>query len=432
MSIDIQVENLTKIYSISHLGNGQESFRERIESSFCRLIGFNRRYELEKNSIEKFVALDNVSFEVKQGERLGVIGGNGAGKSTLLKILSRITEPTSGRITIRGRLASLLEVGTGFHPELSGRENIYLNGAVLGMPKSEIRAKFDEIVGFAEIGRFLDTPVKYYSSGMYVRLAFSVAIHLEPDILIIDEVLSVGDQAFQKRCADRVRALTGAGRTVIIVSHSMNMVRSLCDKALFLQNGKVMSFSSVEDAAADYSHSVLENAQGDLAWHKASFLATDDTLSIKVDNSQYAICLGGEILNQDGVVTSKLEIDKPFKITLHYRLNEAVSFRIVPNFHFYDGNGERFFISFPETTAPTTLGEHRVSCNIDPFLFNVGRFSVVCILSSYELDPPVHFAVEHALRFEVSEPESADLRRHGWLGHLPGVSRPRLVWEYYS
>ncbi|MFM6781386.1 MAG: ABC transporter ATP-binding protein, partial [Dolichospermum sp.] len=199
----------------------------------------NPKTKNENPEFEEFWALKDVSFEIKQGDRVGIIGRNGAGKSTLLKILSRITEPTKGSIKIKGRVASLLEVGTGFHPELTGRENIFLNGAILGMGKEEIKRKFDEIVAFAEVEKFLDTPVKRYSSGMYVRLAFAVAAHLEPEILIVDEVLAVGDAAFQKKCLGKMEDVGKEGRTVIFVSHQMATVTTLCQRAIWLINGKV-------------------------------------------------------------------------------------------------------------------------------------------------------------------------------------------------
>ena len=202
---------------------------------------------------EEFWALKDVNFEVKRGEVVGIIGRNGAGKSTLLKILSRITEPSDGRVEIKGRVASLLEVGTGFHPELTGRENIYLNGAILGMTRAEIRRKFDEIVAFAEVERFLDTPVKRYSSGMYVRLAFAVAAHLEPEILIVDEVLAVGDAEFQKKCLGKMKkAAAGQGRTVLFVSHSMSAVSALCHRGIVLHRGRLLFDGLVEDALARY------------------------------------------------------------------------------------------------------------------------------------------------------------------------------------
>src|SRR3954447_7034201 len=230
----ISVENLSKRYLVGHREQrgGQASYTALRDVIGQELRNFSRkamdlvrgRQVVQGDTIEEFWALKDVNFEVRQGEVLGIIGRNGAGKSTLLKVLSRITEPTAGRVTLRGRVASLLEVGTGFHPELSGRENIYLNGAILGMSRAEIRRKFDEIVGFAEIDKFLDTPVKRYSSGMYVRLAFAVAAHLEPEILIVDEVLAVGDAPFQKKCLGKMGEVARGGRTVLFVSHDLNAV----------------------------------------------------------------------------------------------------------------------------------------------------------------------------------------------------------------
>ncbi|MEQ1837118.1 MAG: ABC transporter ATP-binding protein [Candidatus Nitrotoga sp.] len=212
---------------------------------------------------EEFWALKDVSFDIQQGDRVGIIGRNGAGKSTLLKILSRITEPTSGRVSIKGRVASLLEVGTGFHPELTGRENIYLNGAILGMSKAEIKSKFDEIVAFAEVERFLDTPVKRYSSGMYVRLAFSVAAHLEPEILIVDEVLAVGDAQFQKKCIGKMEEVsTQGGRTVLFVSHQMGSIMQFCNKALLLHKGEVVQTGRVAHVVNNYMNLSSKNMGG--------------------------------------------------------------------------------------------------------------------------------------------------------------------------
>ncbi len=248
MSTVISVENLGKKYTISHqqrgdnsslrevITNGIASFGKKILSPFT--IHHSPASPHPSHASEDFWALKDVSFDVKQGERIGIIGRNGAGKSTLLKILSRITEPTTGRVKIKGRVASLLEVGTGFHPELTGRENIYLNGAILGMGRQEISRKFDEIVAFSEIEKFLDTPVKRYSSGMYVRLAFAVAAHLEPEILIVDEVLAVGDAQFQKKCLGKMEEVGREGRTVLFVSHNMGAIKALCDQAIYLKSGK--------------------------------------------------------------------------------------------------------------------------------------------------------------------------------------------------
>jgi lipopolysaccharide transport system ATP-binding protein len=261
--VAIAVENLSKSYLIGHQAGQRERYTAlrdviaREARNFTRkgLDFFRGRQIVQGDDVEQFWALRDVSFEVKRGEVLGIIGRNGAGKSTLLKILSRITEPDRGRAVVRGRIASLLEVGTGFHPELTGRENIFLNGAILGMTRAEIRKKFDEIVAFAEVERFLDTPVKRYSSGMYVRLAFAVAAHLEPEILIIDEVLAVGDASFQKKCLAKMTDVARRGRTILFVSHNMTAVQSLCDRCVLLQNAQVKYDGAVAACVSSYLHS---------------------------------------------------------------------------------------------------------------------------------------------------------------------------------
>jgi lipopolysaccharide transport system ATP-binding protein len=259
----IKVENLSKRYFLSHLADKREQLFSRLLVNKAKsLFGrgkkvlsspFATHHSPSTGSQEEFWALNDVSFEIKQGDRIGIIGRNGAGKSTLLKVLSRITEPTKGRITIDGRVASLLEVGTGFHSELTGRENIYLNGAILGMSREEIKRKFDEIVDFAEVDKFLDTPVKRYSSGMYVRLAFAVAAHLEPEILIVDEVLAVGDAQFQKKCLGKMEDVsTKEGRTVLFVSHNMGAIRQLCSRAILLKNGHNSKYDTVDAIIHEY------------------------------------------------------------------------------------------------------------------------------------------------------------------------------------
>lgn len=252
----IRVENLSKKYVLSHQQEGRsyKALRDVIADGARAMLKpmQNAKLKMQDSSKEEFWALKDVSFEIKQGDRVGIIGRNGAGKSTLLKILSRIVEPTSGKIGIKGRVASLLEVGTGFHPELTGRENIFLNGAILGMSKAEIKAKFDEIVAFAEIEKFLDTPVKRYSSGMYVRLAFAVAAHLEPEILIVDEVLAVGDIAFQKKCLGKMEDVGKCGRTIIFVSHNMGVMTSLCTSGIYLKKGNIEFTGSINSAVNCY------------------------------------------------------------------------------------------------------------------------------------------------------------------------------------
>jgi len=283
----ISVENLSKSYLLGHRaersGSGTYSYvalrdvigREVRNAARKAADLIRGRQIVQGDSIEEFWALKDVSFEVQEGEVLGIVGRNGAGKSTLLKILSRITEPTSGRITLRGRVASLLEVGTGFHPELTGRENVYLNGAILGMTRAEIRKKFDEIVSFAEIEQFLDTPVKRYSSGMYVRLAFAVAAHLEPEILVVDEVLAVGDAQFQKKCLGKMDEVSRReGRTVLFVSHNMAAIQNLCTQSILLERGNIQIFGDTPSVIDGYlrqtspANDVADLSKGRAAWAK--------------------------------------------------------------------------------------------------------------------------------------------------------------------
>lgn len=305
MSTVISVENLGKKYTISHQQRGDNSSLREVITNSVNSFGknlikpFSRTlapYPLPHDpAAEDFWALKDVSFEVNQGDRLGIIGRNGAGKSTLLKILSRITEPTTGRVRIKGRVASLLEVGTGFHPELTGRENIFLNGAILGMGRQEIKRKFDEIVNFAEIERFLDTPVKRYSSGMYVRLAFAVAAHLEPEILIVDEVLAVGDAAFQKKCLGKMEDVSAKeGRTVLFVSHNMAAIESLCAVTTIMSNGRNIFTGPTGDGLRAYLNEITNSTTLPIAARtdrtgKGNILVRDIDLSRPDGVSAYAI-----------------------------------------------------------------------------------------------------------------------------------------------
>ncbi|MCA9235960.1 MAG: ABC transporter ATP-binding protein [Planctomycetales bacterium] len=267
------------------------------------------RQIIQGDDVEEFWALRDVSFEVNEGEVVGIIGRNGAGKSTLLKILSRITEPTTGRVTLRGRVASLLEVGTGFHPELTGRENIFLNGAILGMTRGEIKRKFDEIVGFAEVERFLDTPVKRYSSGMYVRLAFAVAAHLEPEILVVDEVLAVGDAQFQKKCLGKMQDVAQGGRTVLFVSHNMAAVSTLCSRALVLVRGRLEQSCDTSTAIASFLESLKQDAQNDLA-------SRSDIKGTRAFELERIVCLSAD--GAEGAVASGEEA----RIRISYRRSD--------------------------------------------------------------------------------------------------------------
>lgn len=292
----IRVEGLGKKYAIQHekaerYTTLREVWMRQAKSAGRRLNPFSLAGQLSKGPSllphhqkvveEDFWALKDVSFEIRRGERVGIVGRNGAGKSTFLKILSRITEPSSGRVEIRGRVASLLEVGTGFHPELTGRENIYLNGAILGMTRREIRTKFDEIVDFSEVQKFLDTPVKRYSSGMYVRLAFAVAAHLEPEILVVDEVLAVGDTQFQNKCLGKIKDVSGEGKTVLFVSHNLMALRTLCTTGVFLENGRIKSSGSIGD--------VVDAYQGNDVLHQKIYSLNERNCSLSLGDSEMSL-----------------------------------------------------------------------------------------------------------------------------------------------
>ncbi|MGL6342032.1 MAG: ABC transporter ATP-binding protein [Waterburya sp.] len=261
----VRVENLGKKYLLKHRQEKYTALRDIITNKTKSIVKKISNSGIKSNyNTKEFWALNQINFEIKAGDRVGIIGGNGAGKSTLLKILSRITDPTTGRIKLWGRVASLLEVGTGFHPELTGRENIFLNGAILGMGKTEIQRKFEAIVDFAEVAQFLDTPVKRYSSGMYVRLAFAVAAHLEPEILIVDEVLAVGDSAFQKKCLNKMEEAGKEGRTILFVSHNMSVMQRFCTRGIFLQKGSVLADSSIENTISSYLQNIEQSQSNNL------------------------------------------------------------------------------------------------------------------------------------------------------------------------
>lgn len=317
----IKVENLSKKYILSHqsqerytalrdvITNGVKRLGRKLFSPFT----LHPSQDSFSDAREEFFALRDVSFEIKQGDRVGIIGRNGAGKSTLLKILSRITEPTSGRIEITGRVASLLEVGTGFHPELTGRENIFLNGAILGMGKAEIKRKFDEIVAFAEVEKFLDTPVKRYSSGMYVRLAFSVAAHLEPEILIVDEVLAVGDAQFQKKCLGKMEEVGKEGRTVLFVSHNMAAIQNLCLSGMVLKNGSKLFYGSQTEAINIYLSSLKDSdLLADRSDRKGSGTIRVTRISFK---------------DQSGQEIDTLMSGQDIDILLHYKIRPEITVR---------------------------------------------------------------------------------------------------------
>lgn len=369
---------------------------------------------LASDTVEEFWALTDVNFEVRRGEVLGIVGRNGAGKSTVLKILSRITEPSAGRVTISGRVASLLEVGTGFHPELTGRENIYLNGAILGMTRAEVRRKFDEIVAFAEVDKFLDTPVKRYSSGMYVRLAFAVAAHLEPEILLVDEVLAVGDAEFQKKCLGKMRQVSDQdGRTVLFVSHIMGAVRTMCSRALLLQEGHV-----TREGAADEIIEVYLNrgpSQGRWSWSEwdRSMSAELQVLLVELEGSRSG-------------VAGNFQHDEELRVTLAYlQRDETSGYRFV--LQLLTTAGEVAFTSTDQRyRRPESYrrGHHRTVCTIPARLLNRGTYAVriwAGIAGVGQLIKPLdvgQFTVEGA---DVS----GSVSDQTW----PGVVAPDLRWD---
>ena len=471
MSYAIRIEGLGKRYDINRGGKIGGSIRDGITDYFRDLTGRStnaaqrRQYASPTTGAQKalareFWALRDVTLDIDEGERIGIIGANGAGKSTLLKILSRVTAPTEGNVEIRGKVASLLEVGTGFHPELSGRENIFLNGAILGMSRDEIRRKFDQIVDFSGVGNFLDTPVKHYSSGMYVRLAFSVSAWLDPDILIVDEVLAVGDQAFQRKCTERMKELTREGRTVLFVSHSMATINQMCQKALYLENGRLMAYGPVQDTTIEYHRNVVEQieteqfakyarehphsppdellrasggckARAPWRWHRGGFTLPDPSIQVLSEHAGEVDCLGGHITSGSGEVTDHPHIDQPIHVSVRYRVRRDLERDLVPSFNFHDETGALLFVALPETKMPRRMGCYTATYVLPPFLLNVGRFTVNLNLSDFLAQETTYFAVVTALRFEVIEPTS-DPRRHGFAYPLPGYLRPRLRMEAAS
>ncbi len=420
MSI-IKVENLGKKYIIGHDLNASGAFRSRsLRDTFTHTVrGFYRRLRhplspnTETTEIEELWALRNLEFEIEPGDRVGIIGRNGAGKSTLLKVLSRITEPTTGRIEINGRVASLLEVGTGFHPELTGRENIYLNGAILGMTRSEIKTKFDEIVDFSEIEKFLDTPVKRFSSGMYVRLAFAVAAHLEPEILIVDEVLAVGDAQFQKKCLGKMEQVGKDGRTVLFVSHNMAMISNLCQTGMVLNEGKLEFYGLVSDAVVKYYQaSNQRNATQDREFE-------GDTAEL----------LGAELVGLSNL--SEITIHDELTVRMRYRIKEQIDGKCVPNFHFFVSDGSYAFVDSAKDITSMSPGIYRADCRIPRHFLNEGAYFVGVALTTYFENGSwkIEFFDKNALTFNVIDPMDERSHRYGYAGPIPGVVRPQLDWS---
>jgi lipopolysaccharide transport system ATP-binding protein len=400
----IKAERVSKKFIISHEAPERYlSIRDVMAKKLRGLMG-NRKNEGTKAK-EEFYALRDIDFEVNAGERLGIIGRNGAGKSTLLKILSRITGPTNGRITIRGRVASLLEVGTGFHPELTGRENVFLNGAILGMSRAEIRKKFDEIVDFAEVEKFLDTPVKRYSSGMYVRLAFAVAAHLEPEILIVDEVLAVGDAEFQKKCLGKMKDVSEGGRTVLFVSHNMTAIKSLCSQGLLLKNGKISSFGEINKVVNNYQ----------LLFSPASKTVFDANSKISGNSRIHLNSI--ELENSSG--QGSFFIDEPLTIIISLT-NKDIFTPMNVNLFFNTPDGTNIFATC-SLQKEFKKGDLNLKCKIPANFLNDNLYSIdIMAVSNSE---PV-LEVKDSLVIEGLEPS----RGIGWLGKFPGFIRPSFEW----
>ncbi len=405
----ITAKNLTKTYMLG--GVAHNSLRDLITGFFGPRGPVDPMKEIR--------ALDDISFTVNEGETLGIIGRNGAGKSTLLKVLSRITKPSSGSAIIRGRVGSLLEVGTGFHNELSGRENIYLNGAILGMKHAEIERKFDEIVAFSEIERFLDTPVKHYSSGMYMRLAFSVAAHLEPEVLIVDEVLAVGDVGFQKKCLGKMREVGEKGRTVIFVSHDMNAITRLCNRVIWLKDGRIRCDGEARTVVGEYLHeqSSVSSAR---RWD------TD-----AAPGNEFARLCGVRVCDESGATISTADIRLPVGVEIEYEVFRGGKV-MIPNLHFFNETGTCIFVTHDWYSGwrdkPRSAGRYKSMVWVPGNFLAEGSVYVGAALTTY-MPFMLHFVEWEAVTFNVMDTIEGDSARGDYAGELPGVVRPVLEWS---
>ncbi len=409
-----------KRFRIGAVREGTETLRDMLTRT-ARSVGRRLRgLPPERADSEEFWALRGVSFEVKRGECVGIIGRNGAGKSTLLKVLSRITEPTEGRFRMRGRASSLLEVGTGFHPELTGRENIFLNGAILGMGRKEIARKFDEIVAFSEVEKFLDTPVKHYSSGMYVRLAFAVAAHLEPEILIVDEVLAVGDAQFQKKCLNKMEDVGQGGRTVLFVSHNMPAVTRLCPRVILMTAGRVSADGPSQQVITSY----LRSGIGTTAAREWTDLTT-------APGNEVVRLRATRVRAEDGTVSETIDIRRPVGVEVEYEVLRP-GHVLVPNCPFHNEDGLCVFHAHDWDPVwrrrPRPVGTYVSTVWVPGNLLAEGTLVVGVAVSSY--DPVVvHFYERDAVAFQVVDSLEGDSARGDYAAAVPGVVRPILRWD---
>lgn len=413
----IRVQDLGKQYRIGLSPTRYRTLRESLVES----INIPARLKRKDNGDElgKFWALRDISFDVRKGKVLGVIGRNGAGKSTLLKILSRVTEPSEGYAEIHGQVGSLLEVGTGFHPELTGRENIYLNGAILGMPRTEIDSKFDQIVSFAEVEQFIDTPVKRYSSGMYLRLAFAVAAHLEPDILVVDEVLAVGDAEFQRRCLGKMSDVAKQGRTVLFVSHNMSAILRLTEEAILLDKGQLVLRAPTQETV-DYYMSTGYSQTGQRTWES-------DEIS---DSAAPFRPIELRLSNQKGTTIDTVRSTEPITINVEYELESPITGLRV-GLYLMTTRGEYVFTSF-DTDQPEMYerysvrpeGRYTSSCTLPPNFLNEGRYVLGINASSFRVKR--YFQDEQALTFTVDVSGAPGMQ---WPENRLGPVRPALEWS---
>lgn len=413
--ISIRTESLGKRYHIGGALRRSTTLRDAIVAAAKRPIERIRHPGAVSDRTEVLWALRDLNLEVREGEVLGIIGSNGAGKSTLLKLLSRITEPTEGEIVLMGRVGSLLEVGTGFHQELTGRENIYLNGAILGMTRAEINRRFDSIVEFSEVSRFLDTPVKRYSSGMYVRLAFAVAAHFEPEILLVDEVLSVGDAAFQRKCLGRMEDVADSGRTVLIVSHSMQTVRALCTRVIEMKGGRIVN-SGEAFAVVDNYLRQLGGSTAEAVWSGES-RPGDDTVRLAAVR----------VIDSTGESSPMIVSSQPFRIQMDVDIT-----RLLPDltigFDLAMADGTTVFRSYqtdadPDLWPELRVGRNRLECEIGPHLLNDGRYSVFPRISIDRVRWIVH---EGAVSFDCQRDPGKSPHA---LAQKPGALAPILTWR---